>query len=523
MSKLGFRRRRGFTLVEVTLALAAGSMLMLAMIYTAQQIETVTDEIYNEVLVQTLARDLNVNLDARVPRALAEAASAGDNIGMSVDNPTVTVYLPQDDEWLAANSLGALATGYAGGSFMIASNPHWTPSPTPTAAPTATPSPTPTPTPSPTMTPAPTPTASPTSTPTPAPTASATAGPTPTPAPAQGGISAPAIESLPSSMLPGSAPSYTTSGTSQNQTMTFGTFTLRFLDNTTSGRDDGELEYSTASGGWAPMLELNSRGMLALARFGFANWVPPSDSSTAALRFTMNAATAQNLVLIQTTLSKGSMLPFYLQNYYAPRSPNWTWSQNQVFNAPSAPSNWPQTTTAKDFRNQQGLFPVGVEKSLMTGEGFGAGDQIDVLNGAGAGSFGWVTFPNVDNNPTLDSELTDPSSTTFVDAQSGYSGYLTPGHWVGTETGLHGSTGTTAINNMASTQELVDTMIYDTDNGQTGSNRQFHVTGFAQWIVTNVQGTPAPGVTTQSGSAYLQFVGYCDSFGNPMPPGYTPW
>lgn len=68
MKKSAFKpaARRGFTLVEVALTAAIGSMLLVSLIYTSREITRAVAGVYNETMLQTVFRDLQTDLESNV-------------------------------------------------------------------------------------------------------------------------------------------------------------------------------------------------------------------------------------------------------------------------------------------------------------------------------------------------------------------------------------------------------------------------------------------------------------------------
>lgn len=58
--------RRGFTLVEVSLAAVIGSMLLVSLIYTSRELSRAVAAVYNEAILQTVFRDLQNDLDSNI-------------------------------------------------------------------------------------------------------------------------------------------------------------------------------------------------------------------------------------------------------------------------------------------------------------------------------------------------------------------------------------------------------------------------------------------------------------------------
>ena len=69
----GFRRqgRRAFTLIEISLAGVAGSMLLSSMAYTSVEMRKAATGVYNEAQMQNVVRDLQQGLDGNVPAKLS--------------------------------------------------------------------------------------------------------------------------------------------------------------------------------------------------------------------------------------------------------------------------------------------------------------------------------------------------------------------------------------------------------------------------------------------------------------------
>lgn len=99
--KRTMRRRQGFTLIEVTLAAVVGSLLLATTAYTTMQMSKAIDGVYNEAFLQTVARDVQLNLDKSlgavnkdgVPDSIAVTATSVDMGGTKMrwtdaSNPT---------------------------------------------------------------------------------------------------------------------------------------------------------------------------------------------------------------------------------------------------------------------------------------------------------------------------------------------------------------------------------------------------------------------------------------------------
>lgn len=87
MSKSAFRRRRAFSLIEVTLAAVAGSMLLSSMIYATIEMRKAVRGIYNEVQLQSVIRDLQGSLESNLPARLSEMTNTnGARLAMTLTN-----------------------------------------------------------------------------------------------------------------------------------------------------------------------------------------------------------------------------------------------------------------------------------------------------------------------------------------------------------------------------------------------------------------------------------------------------
>lgn len=60
------RARRGFTLIEVSLAAVIGLMLTISLVYTSREISRAVAAVYNETILQTVFRDLETDVDSNI-------------------------------------------------------------------------------------------------------------------------------------------------------------------------------------------------------------------------------------------------------------------------------------------------------------------------------------------------------------------------------------------------------------------------------------------------------------------------
>jgi hypothetical protein len=492
-----FRRRLGFSLIEVALASVIGSALLISMIYTSREMNTAVTAVYDEAFLQTMVRDLGDNVDSELPIALAQFAATGGTLKMSMDK-----YSAPNASGLLANgatgmsfahsplALGALAVAFDGESFQVATAPTPTPTPMPTSTPTS--APTATPTPNPNATPL-----GPFTVSTQAPTYTQASGASamPTPAP----------------MAPASMPSYTQNIAMNNATMTLGNWRARYEDSPNMAVNGGKLMYTTASGAWKDMGSIGTRAMVQNTNFAYGFWQPPPDPAVGKFGFGFTSSAAQGLVVMTSKLGRSDGVPFILQQAWAPRALTWSFQSTNLYSNPTLPAAFPQPPY---FGGPNGLFPVGVNEAQLINATRGL-TTIDVWSTPAPGNFGWLSWDSANSQVYLDAELTNPNTQGFVDANNPGNTIVKPG--AGAQ-GLPGikAPGRALVDTMAVGGKVVTALVYNNVAG-TGANSVYTVHTFANFQLTQVSATGA------TGSDYLKFLGWSDANGNLMPPNFTPF
>jgi hypothetical protein len=134
------------------------------------------------------------------------------------------------------------------------------------------------------------------------------------------------------------------------------------------------------------------------------------------------------------------------------------------------------------------------------------GDRFKLREGEGEGSLGWLAWHAVkvwcdEGNPNSDqalgAALTFPGTSTTLVPPDCWKGYIAPGDdskppeeqdremnvgdWVWTSTGSFNSSGVEEAleDHMGPPARLIRVVIYDYDNGATGSNKQYYIARFA--------------------------------------------
>lgn len=523
--RFGRKARAGLTLIEVSLAGVIGSILMISMVYTSREMNTATDAVFTESYLQTVARTMGDDIDNTVPFALSQYAQDASNTTITMSKDSTSS--PNAEGFIAGNpgdmaeprlpaGIAALGLQLDTGSFMIASNAngsHASPSPSPTATTSPSPSPstssvgTASPSPSPSSgtigaaSPSPSPSTTTTSA-TATPYATSTSYPSPTYT-----LTTATAWTTPAPMAPATKPSYTQVTSSNNTTMTLGTWRMRYEDPPANSDTGGTLMYTDRSGNWKDFGSQGTHGMVLDAAFNFGYWTPVVDSASSNYAFSLSSKISENLVQLTTKLGKSDGVPFYLQQIWAPRSTTWSWVTTAI-------SNSGTSSSSSSYYPNGGLFPVAVKQDDLKSAVSGT-TTVDVWNPSGPGNIGWVSWDDSNNTPYLDAELTDMADQTFNDHN------LTGNTQVKTGSGVSGlpgnkTPGKSVVDGMAASGQEVTAFCYSGYTGQ-GSNVVYTVGSFAKFQLTQ---TASDGST---GSDYLKFIGWVDANGNTMPSGYTPF
>ncbi len=126
-----------------------------------------------------------------------------------------------------------------------------------------------------------------------------------------------------------------------------------------------------------------------------------------------------------------------------------------------------------------GVYPIAVSS-----QNFQIGQTYTLFSGAGTGNFGWLGWAGSPSASVLCTSLTPPgNSQTYVNPNDPNDHALTIGDWL---------QGTTGISNEICARQALDSFIYwgtpitiivwDTATG-TGSNVQYHIAGFATFVL----------------------------------------
>jgi PKD repeat protein len=124
------------------------------------------------------------------------------------------------------------------------------------------------------------------------------------------------------------------------------------------------------------------------------------------------------------------------------------------------------------------LYPIALHQDTL--EGVAVGEELpDVLNGAGQGNFGWLTWTGANGMPVLEASLTVPgNSETYVNVNDPADHVLSVGDWVQGRPGVANSRGVRdALDGLKPV--VITVPVWDVATGQ-GGNTQYHIVGFAR-------------------------------------------
>jgi len=129
------------------------------------------------------------------------------------------------------------------------------------------------------------------------------------------------------------------------------------------------------------------------------------------------------------------------------------------------------------------LFPIAIHRQTTAGLQPGA-LMTNILNGAGPGNFGWLTWTGSPSEPTLVRSLTPPGdSQTYTNPLSPADHVVSVGDWV---QGKPGTTNSQAVRSALDTLKTVQITVplWDSAEGQ-GNNARYRVAGFARVQLTD--------------------------------------
>ncbi len=123
------------------------------------------------------------------------------------------------------------------------------------------------------------------------------------------------------------------------------------------------------------------------------------------------------------------------------------------------------------------LYPIALAAQRITNAA--PGDVIaDILNGAQAGNFGWLTWAGSPNEPTLVKSLTGPDSATYVNPDASQDHQVSIGDWV---QGKPGVSNAKAVRDALDALKQIDITvpIWNQTRG-SGASAAYRVSGFAR-------------------------------------------
>ncbi|MBV9790881.1 MAG: PKD domain-containing protein, partial [Chloroflexi bacterium] len=109
---------------------------------------------------------------------------------------------------------------------------------------------------------------------------------------------------------------------------------------------------------------------------------------------------------------------------------------------------------------------------------------VDLLNGTGAGNFGWLTWAGGQSAPTLATSLTPPGdSHTYTNPNNPQDHRVSVGDWVRGTAGVNNSRGVRdALDQLMTVEAIVP--VWDTATG-SGSGTSYHIVSFARVQLTD--------------------------------------
>lgn len=135
--------------------------------------------------------------------------------------------------------------------------------------------------------------------------------------------------------------------------MTIGKVQMRWTAaDASSDTGGGNLQYSTDGGTtWTAMASMGSRGDIAAAEFAYGKFTPADDTDIpipGKTSYILDDRVRGNLMRVDTTLGRQSMVPLYLQQVRAPRSLTWSWAASSSGGSPGKDSDGDGVPDDKD-------------------------------------------------------------------------------------------------------------------------------------------------------------------------------
>lgn len=156
---------------------------------------------------------------------------------------------------------------------------------------------------------------------------------------------------------------------------------------------------------------------------------------------------------------------------------------------------------------QTNLYPIALSAAVVNS--VNAGDTIlSVMNGAGHGNFGWLTWTGDNSETALATSLSGAgNASTYTNPDNANDHDLSVGDWVRGKLGVSNSIGIrNALDDLQDTDIMVP--VWDQVRG-SGSTLAYHISGFAR---VHIEGYRLPGQNRIS----VTFLGVFDNpAGNP--------
>lgn len=396
----GFRRRgrRAFTLIEISLAGVAGSMLLSSMAYTSVEMRKAATGVYNEAQMQNIVRDLQQGLDGNVPAKLSTM--------------TNTPGAKFDMELMQAD----------GGEAEI-------------------------------------------------------------------GV---------------------------------GGMTFRWKDDVDLASDSGGALKMTSDGTtWTDAIGIGARGLHDQAMFAYKYVETADDHSPPAgsITFYIDERVRVNMLRMTSRMHKDDALALYMQSVYAPRALKWSWLDTAAPTMSGATDSdgdgvndaddiypWDPTRTSNPIN---AFLPVAVNEGTVSAAT--VGQAIDVMEGGGAGMFGWLAWDGDGDAVALEESLDDPGSHPYTNPLDLSDDSLELGDYVYANSGVSNSDGVRAELNEKMGGEAI--VLVWNQYVAAGNQSRYNTVGFAKITLTSYDLTAGGGNSEIRGT----FLGLCDRYGNILP------
>ena len=446
------KRRRGFTLIEVSLATVAGATVLMALAYTSREMSRAVEAVSNEAYLQTVVREMQLNLENDMPVAVSDFVRANPNPSRDDVSIVMPKYAGNPAGWPVAYRQMVAYSGTD--SFMIAAK----------GGNKATPEPTPTP----------------------------TSAPAEDPTPVE-----------PPEYVPALPEDY-----EENAQMTFGDFSIQFWKPQSNVVDKDAILQWTDGAGMVSAVPMGNRNMLAEVKFAYGAYDPPPIGQAQDLNFTVDPTIRKHMIRLTSTFGKGEMVPFYYQGAWAPRSTTWSWDPSPTIDCSADydgdgvtncddPCPWGTADCVENPSIPGGLIPALVAKAQLLAAR--PGDTINVFDGAKnyGGPMeekGWTSWENDGSATYLKESIQDPSSKVYQNPLDPIDHTLN----IGDHTYPNSGNSTSGTNYLTANQE-VTVCVWD-DFGPNG----YRLSGFARVRLTSWDNKAINAV----------FLGFCDADGN---------